>query len=113
LLCSDVHNLRTESLKQQYEVVKDRTSAHGTYSLGSHVMPYGDQRLGAQSLAQFIGTNPANDNATFGRDNSLRRFSGAVNQRDADLIYFWQKVLCDRSDGCSSLSFCMIALNSS
>ncbi|PAN17745.1 hypothetical protein PAHAL_3G153500 [Panicum hallii] len=88
---SDVHNLRTESLKQQYEVVKDRTSAHGTYSLGSHVMQYGDQRLGAQSLFQFIGTNPANDNATFGRDNSLRRYSGAVNQRDADLVYFWQK----------------------
>ncbi|RLN28682.1 vacuolar-processing enzyme-like [Panicum miliaceum] len=88
---SDVHNLRTESLRQQYEVVKDRTSAHGTYSLGSHVMQYGDQRLGAQSLVQFIGTNPANDNATFGRDNSLRRYSGAVNQRDADLVYFWQK----------------------
>ncbi|RLM98836.1 vacuolar-processing enzyme-like [Panicum miliaceum] len=88
---SDVHNLRTESLKQQYEVVKDRTSAHGTYSLGSHVMQYGDQRLGAQSLFQFIGTNPANNNATFARDNSLRRYSGAVNQRDADLVYFWQK----------------------
>ncbi|CAN6354092.1 unnamed protein product [Urochloa humidicola] len=88
---SDVHNLRTESLKQQYEVVKDRTSAHGTYSLGSHVMQYGDVGLAGQSLDQFIGTDPANDNATFGRDNSLRRPSGRINQRDADLVYFWQK----------------------
>jgi legumain len=89
---SDVHNLRTESLKQQYGVVKDRTSAQGTYSLGSHVMQYGDQSLDGQSLYQFIGTDPANDNATFGRDNSLRRrSSGTVNQRDADLVYFWQK----------------------
>ncbi|CAN6327027.1 unnamed protein product [Urochloa humidicola] len=88
---SDVHNLRTESLKQQYEVVKVRTSAHGTYSLGSHVMQYGDVGLREQSLDQFIGTDPANDNATFGRDNSLRRPSGRINQRDADLVYFWQK----------------------
>ncbi|KAL6618650.1 hypothetical protein ACP70R_033789 [Stipagrostis hirtigluma subsp. patula] len=88
---SDVHNLRTESLKQQYEVVKERTSAHATYNLGSHVMQYGDLGQNAQSLYTFIGTNPANDNATFGRGNALRRFSGAVNQRDADLVYFWQK----------------------
>ncbi|TVU00269.1 hypothetical protein EJB05_54311 [Eragrostis curvula] len=92
--CSDGHNLRTESLKQQYEVVKERTSAQDTYSLGSHVMQYGDMKQSAQSLYNFIGTNPANDNATFGgRDNSLRHFSGGgrVNQRDADLVYFWQK----------------------
>uniref|UniRef100_A0A0A9B3K0 See2a n=1 Tax=Arundo donax TaxID=35708 RepID=A0A0A9B3K0_ARUDO len=88
---SDAHNLRSESLKQQYEVVKERTSAHDTYSLGSHVMQYGDLTQNAQSLYVFMGTDPANDNATFGRDNSLRRFSGAVNQRDADLVYFWQK----------------------
>ncbi|KAG2589405.1 hypothetical protein PVAP13_5NG236500 [Panicum virgatum] len=33
---SDFHNLRTESLKQQYNLVKDRTSAHNTYTYGSH-----------------------------------------------------------------------------
>ncbi|KAF8724823.1 hypothetical protein HU200_020761 [Digitaria exilis] len=92
---SDVHNLRTESLKQQYELVKDRTSANGSYNVGSHVMQYGDRSLDGQSMYNFIGTDPANDNATFAQDNSLlrRRFSGsaAVNQRDADLVYFWQK----------------------
>ncbi|CAD6270967.1 unnamed protein product [Miscanthus lutarioriparius] len=33
---SDAHNRRAESLRQQYEIVKDRTSAHGTYSLGTY-----------------------------------------------------------------------------
>jgi legumain len=42
---SDAHNLHMESLRQQYGVVKDRTSAHETYNLGSHVMQYGDLGL--------------------------------------------------------------------
>jgi len=86
---SDTHNRRAESLRQQYETVKDRTSAHGTYNLGSHVMEYGDvQGLAAQSLYTFMGTDPANDD-----DSLLRRSTGgaAVNQRDADLVYFWQR----------------------
>ncbi|KAL6841559.1 hypothetical protein ACP4OV_028702 [Aristida adscensionis] len=90
---SDLHNLRTESLRQQYELVRDRTSAHGTYDLGSHVMEYGDLGQNAQSLYQFMGTDPANDNATFAAaaaGNALRR-RPAVNQRDADLVYFWQR----------------------
>lgn len=55
-------------------------------------MQYGDLDLNVQNLYLYMGTDPANDNATFGRDNSLRPFSSAVNQRDADLVYFWQKV---------------------
>ncbi|TVT96891.1 hypothetical protein EJB05_57888, partial [Eragrostis curvula] len=43
-----------------------------------------------QSLYSFIGTNPANDNAT-----SIDQLSfvsgGRVNQRVADLVYFWHK----------------------
>ncbi|XP_047049253.1 vacuolar-processing enzyme-like [Lolium rigidum] len=88
---SDVHNLHTESLRQQYGVVKDRTSAHETYSLGSHVMQYGDLGLNEQSLYLFMGTDPANDNASF-VGNSLPSLRGAaVNQRDADLLHFWHK----------------------
>ncbi|KXG22709.1 vacuolar-processing enzyme [Sorghum bicolor] len=88
---SDAHNRRAESLRQQYQAVKDRTSANGTYSLGSHVMEYGDVKgLAAQSLYTFMGTDPANDDGSLLR---LRRSSGgaAVNQRDADLVYFWQR----------------------
>jgi legumain len=94
---SDAHNLHTESLRQQYDVVKDRTSAHETYSLGSHVMQYGDLGLNDQSLYLFMGTNPANDNTSFVVGNSLSSSSSssrpgaAVNQRDADLLHFWHK----------------------
>lgn len=118
---SDFHNLRTESLKQQYKLVsvsnlnllsitlqpcftmpnqcnllvdqvKDRTAVHDSFSYGSHVMQYGSLELNVQHLFSYIGTNPANDDNTFVEDNSLPSFSKAVNQRDADLVYFWQKV---------------------
>ncbi|AQK96094.1 senescence enhanced2a [Zea mays] len=88
---SDFHNLRTESLKQQYKLVKDRTAVHDTFSYGSHVMQYGALELNVQRLFSYIGTDPANDGNTFIEDNSLPSFSKAVNQRDADLVYFWQK----------------------
>nr|AWD84471.1 asparaginyl endopeptidase 1 [Petunia x hybrida] len=86
---SDIHNLRTESLKQQYHLVKDRT-ANGNPFYGSHVMQYGDLNLSKNPLFVYMGTNPANDNYTFGADNSLR-VSKVVNQRDADLLHFWYK----------------------
>ncbi|KAG2598457.1 hypothetical protein PVAP13_5KG347100 [Panicum virgatum] len=89
---SDFHNLRTESLKQQYNLVKDRTSVHNTYTYGSHVMQYGSLNLNVQHLSSYIGTNPANDGNKFVEGNSLPSSTRAVNQRDADLVYFWQKV---------------------
>ncbi|XP_008797891.1 vacuolar-processing enzyme [Phoenix dactylifera] len=88
---SEVHNLRTETLKQQYQLVKARTAVHNTYSFGSHVMQYGDLDLNAHQLFLYMGSNPANENATFIDDNALPSFSRAVNQRDADLLYFWHK----------------------
>uniref|UniRef100_A0A1D1YQ47 Vacuolar-processing enzyme n=1 Tax=Anthurium amnicola TaxID=1678845 RepID=A0A1D1YQ47_9ARAE len=88
---SDRHNLRSESLKQQYHLVKARTSVHDTYRYGSHVMQYGDLALNTQDLFMYIGTNPENENYTFVESNSLPSFSRAVNQRDADLLYFWNK----------------------
>ncbi|XP_072968600.1 vacuolar-processing enzyme-like [Typha angustifolia] len=88
---SDVHNMRTESLNQQYQLVKSRTEIHYPDIVGSHVMQYGDLDLNTQHLFLYIGSNPANDNATSVDGNSLPSFSRAVNQRDADLIYLWQK----------------------
>jgi legumain len=57
-------------------------------------MQYGSLDLNAEQLFLYIGSNPANDNTSFIEDNSLPSFLRAVNQRDADLVYFWQKV-CD------------------
>ncbi|KAB2619541.1 vacuolar-processing enzyme-like [Pyrus ussuriensis x Pyrus communis] len=87
---SDIHNLRSETLHQQYELVKTRT-ANDNYGFGSHVMQYGDVGLSKNNLFVYMGTNPANDNYTFLGENSLRPSSKAVNQRDADLLHFWHK----------------------
>ncbi|EXB66895.1 Vacuolar-processing enzyme [Morus notabilis] len=87
---SDVHNLRTESLHQQYQLVKTRTANENSI-YGSHVMQYGDVQLSKNNLFLYLGTNPANDNFTFVDENSLRPRTKAVNQRDADLVHFWVK----------------------
>ncbi|XP_047325580.1 vacuolar-processing enzyme-like [Impatiens glandulifera] len=87
---SDIHNLQTETLHQQYELVKKRTSNDNSI-YGSHVMQYGDVGISTDKIFKYIGTNPANDNYTFVDENSLRPHSKAVNQRDADLLHFWHK----------------------
>ncbi|ESQ50287.1 hypothetical protein EUTSA_v10001970mg [Eutrema salsugineum] len=87
---SDQHNLQTESLHQQYELVKKRTAGSNT-SYGSHVMEFGDIGLSKEMLVLYMGTNPDNENYTFVDKNSLRPPSRVTNQRDADLVHFWDK----------------------
>lgn len=71
--------------------MKKRT-LNDEYAYGSHVMQYGDLTLNKNALFSYLGTNPANDNKTF-IENSLRRPTTKVtNQRDADLVHFWEKV---------------------
>lgn len=55
-------------------------------------MEYGNLNLNNKFLDIYMGTDPANENFTFTGDNSLPSLSTAVNQRDADLVYFWTKV---------------------
>ncbi|KAI3823743.1 hypothetical protein L1987_05184 [Smallanthus sonchifolius] len=53
----DAHNLQTETIKQQYKLVKERTSSDNSY-YGSHVMQYGDLPLSTDNLyfsIQLIG----------------------------------------------------------
>lgn len=73
--------------------VKERT-INGNSAYGSHVMQYGDIGISKDDLFQYLGTNPANDNFTFVDENSLKPLSKATitNQRDADLVHFWDKV---------------------
>lgn len=74
--------------------VKDMTINGENY--GSHVMEYGDVGLSNNHLHLYLDTNPANDNISFvdETENSLklRTPSTTVNQRDAYLIHFWEKV---------------------
>ncbi|PKU82544.1 vacuolar-processing enzyme [Dendrobium catenatum] len=88
---SDIHNLRTETLKQQYKQVKTRTSVDETYNQGSHVMQYGELGINEENVFLYIGSNPTNENSTFIEDNSLPFSPSVVNQRDADLVYYWHK----------------------
>lgn len=72
--------------------VKKRTLSDD-YGYGSHVMQYGDLTLNKNALFSYLGTDPANENNTFVENNSLRRPATKVtNQRDADLVHFWEKV---------------------
>nr|POE58871.1 vacuolar-processing enzyme [Quercus suber] len=90
---SDKHDLRKETLQEQYEVVQSRTEKGDGFShQGSHVMQYGDKKLSNECLYSYMGTNPANDN-----DNSVEYASSpstlrVVNQCDANLLYFWNKI---------------------
>ncbi|XP_068634593.1 vacuolar-processing enzyme [Aristolochia californica] len=85
---SETHNLKKESLEQQYITVKDRTSNYDTYNAGSHVMEYGNKSIKAEKLYLYQGFDPANANVD---QNVLHRFSHmeVVNQRDADLLFLW------------------------
>lgn len=64
---------------------------------GSHVMQYGDLKLSKEHISLYMGTNPANDNYTYVDDNFLWPPAKAVNQRDADLLHFWDKVCAQPS----------------
>jgi len=57
-------------------------------------MQYGDVGLSKDTVFLYLGTDPANDNLTFVDENSLWPSSKPVNQRDADLVHFWDKVSC-------------------
>ncbi|KAK6911183.1 Peptidase C13, legumain, partial [Dillenia turbinata] len=82
---SDTHNLRNETLGKQYDVVKRRT-------LKSPVMQYGELELSKEVLYTYIGTNPENDKYMDAIESMVQPMSQArINQRDADLYYFWQK----------------------
>lgn len=70
-----------------------RTSNGGS-RYGSHVLQFGDKDLSKDKLYMYMGSNPANENFTYVDNNSLHPPSSkAVNQRDADLVHFWEKVL--------------------
>ncbi|KAG2722420.1 hypothetical protein I3760_02G127900 [Carya illinoinensis] len=86
----DKHDLRKETLGQQYKVVRRRTAAENV-GFSSHVMQYGSAGLSHDPLFSYIGTNPANDNYTFAEYASSPLTLGVVSQRDADLLHFWYR----------------------
>ncbi|XP_076903760.1 vacuolar-processing enzyme-like [Bidens hawaiensis] len=87
---SDTHNLKKDTLEQQINRVKNRTSTYGTYVNGSHVMEFGTKSIKHEKVYLYQGFNPATANLPANR-NQYNMITNAVNQRDADLMYLWQK----------------------
>ncbi|KAK1663528.1 hypothetical protein QYE76_051687 [Lolium multiflorum] len=85
---SETHNLKKETIKDQYEVVKNRT-ASSDYITGSHVMEYGDKTFKDDKLFLYQGFDPAKSNNT--NRVPFPGLEGAVNQRDADIIFMWKR----------------------
>ncbi|KAK6262941.1 hypothetical protein QUC31_008757 [Theobroma cacao] len=83
---SETHNLKRETVKQQYETVRERTSNFNSYTLGgSHVMEYGNASIKAEKLCSYQGFDPSSENFP---PNELTHME-AVNQRDADILFLW------------------------
>ncbi|XAR70423.1 Legumain [Bertholletia excelsa] len=87
---SETHNLKRETIEQQYIEVKDRTSNHKTYNAGSHVMEYGNKSIKGETLHLYQGFDPATEKLPPNKVN-LHRPMDAINQRDADLLFLWQR----------------------
>ncbi|KAK8476422.1 hypothetical protein V6N13_065910 [Hibiscus sabdariffa] len=90
---SDIHDLRNETLEQQYNVVRRRTAVDDLEA-GSHVMQYGNKEIGQDSLFNYIGTNPNNDHyssSDYHPHSKLTAAPSVVSQHDASLLHFWHK----------------------
>lgn len=87
---SETHNLKRETIKQQYQWVKKRTSNFNNYNAGSHVMEYGNQSIKAEKLYLYQGFDPATVNFPPNGGLPLDMRMEVVNQRDAELFFLWQ-----------------------
>ncbi|XP_075505765.1 legumain-like [Primulina tabacum] len=88
---SETHNLKRETIEQQYQQVKDRTSNHDTYNAGSHVMEYGNKSFKPEKLSRFQGFDPATMDLPPNRMHHTKYHMDVVNQRDADLLFLWER----------------------
>lgn len=86
---SESHNLKKETIKQQYEKVKERTSNSNNYNAGSHVMEYGSKEIKPEKVYLYQGFDPATVNLPANKIDFARL--EVVNQRDADLLFLWER----------------------
>ncbi|PON53815.1 Peptidase C13, legumain [Parasponia andersonii] len=105
---SESHNLKRETIKQQYETVRSMTleTSFSLYSMikvkkrtanandfingGSHVMEYGNTSIRSEKLYLYQGFDPATVNLPPNNNNRLDMHKEVVNQRDAELFFMWQ-----------------------
>ncbi|KAI3455749.1 hypothetical protein Pfo_012412 [Paulownia fortunei] len=87
---SEKHDLRSETLGQQLQLVRRRTAVENS-DLGSHVMQYGSPVLSRELLYTYLGTSTLNDNYTWSKHSAAPSAVKAVSQREADLLHYQQK----------------------
>ncbi|WCJ26002.1 Vacuolar-processing enzyme [Euphorbia peplus] len=92
---SETHNLKRETIQQQYKTVKDRTSNYNMYGIGSHVMEYGSGSIKPEKLYLYQGFDPQSVN--FPPRNDIRAPMEVVNQRDAEILFMWK--MYERAEG--------------
>ncbi|KAL4426127.1 hypothetical protein ABPG77_002713 [Micractinium sp. CCAP 211/92] len=98
-------DLTLETLKKQFQLVKQRVSQNFTYAQGSHVLRFGALPIGEEPVAEFMGYGNTGDGTvpldwpllgSKGQDADPAGAPwvqlGAVAQRDADLMPLWHAV---------------------
>ncbi|GKC99917.1 vacuolar-processing enzyme, partial [Tanacetum coccineum] len=90
IFTSESHNLKKETLDQQFKKVKERTSNLDTYNNGSHVMEYGTKKIKPEKVYLYQGFDPKTVNLPANQIPFNKKMNG-VDQRDADLIFLWQR----------------------
>nr|GLL23527.1 vacuolar-processing enzyme-like [Ipomoea trifida] len=101
---SDCHNRKKERIEEQFERVKYRTFNNGT-EMGSHVKEYGNMDIRKDKLSKYQGYVPAASKhcwvpPTNNVNVATMPMPGGVHQRDAELLYLWEKYkrLGDKSE---------------
>lgn len=92
---SDMHNTQSETVEQQYQVVKKRTADAGEH--GSHVMEYGNINFSKDHLSAYIGSSTTDSGHKHhnkrGKGNHINQASSIpVEQHEADILYLRRKV---------------------
>lgn len=87
---SETHNLKRETIDQQYETVKKRTASPNDLNAGSHVMEYGNSSIKAERLYLYQGFDPASVNLPPYNGGLEMKTMETINQRDADIFFLWQ-----------------------
>ncbi|CAI9771532.1 unnamed protein product [Fraxinus pennsylvanica] len=88
---SESHNLKKETVEQQYQKVQFLSSSnYETYNDGSHVMEYGNKSIKPEKLSLYQGFDPATENLPSNRIGFNHRMD-VIDQRDADLLFLWAK----------------------
>ncbi|KAG6579430.1 legumain [Cucurbita moschata] len=87
---SETHNLKRETIDQQYETVKKRTASPNDLNAGSHVMEYGNSSIKTERLYLYQGFDPASVNLPPYNGGLEMKTMETINQRDADIFFLWQ-----------------------